>query len=92
MNADQAEVIAIRATEWLTGDERLLAEFMSLTGVAIVDIRNQIGDPEFLASILDFLMMNDKRVVQFCNDASLPAEFPMQARQALPGGNLPHWT
>ncbi len=92
MNVDQAEVVAIRATEWLIGNDRLLAEFMALTGISVADIRNQIAEPEFLASILDFLLASDRRVVQFCDDASLSAELPMLARAAMPGGNLPHWT
>ena len=92
MNAEQAEVTAIKATEWLAGDERRFSEFMNLTGVTIAEIRSQIGDPEFLASVLDFVLMDDRRIVQFCNDANLASGVPMQARQALPGGNLPHWT
>ena len=49
-----------------------------------------VNDP--LASVLDFLVMDDRWVIGFCDAAQLSYETPMQARAALPGGQLPHWT
>ena len=57
-----------------------------------VRLRARAGEPEFLASVLDFLMLDDAWVMRFCDGAGLAYEAPMQARAALPGGAPMHWT
>ena len=42
--------------------------------------------------MLDFLLMNDAWVRQFCAAQDLPPDMPFRARQALPGGGEVHWT
>jgi hypothetical protein len=46
----------------------------------------------FLGAVLDFLMEDDARVIGFCDEAGLPYGAVMQARGALPGGDVPNWT
>lgn len=89
---DQAEIIAINALNWLAGKDDLLLMFLSSTGADINDLRTRAQNPEFLASVLDFLLMDDAFVTGFCQAANLPFEAPMQARMALPGGEMPNWT
>jgi hypothetical protein len=55
-------------------------------------LRAGAGDPAFLGSVLDFLMMDDAWVVAFCDAAGIAYTVPMQARAALPGGAVTHWT
>lgn len=92
MNSEQALTIAIKALGWLAGNEELLPVFLGASGAAIEDLRDQAEDPAFLASTLDFLLMDDAWVIAFCESASLPFETPMQARQCLPGAEQVHWT
>jgi len=92
VSADQAEVIALKALAWLMTNDELLPVFMGATGVAEADLRENAADPAFLASLLDFLTMDDAWVVQFCDQAGIAYEMPMQARMALPGGAQVHWT
>ena len=92
MHEKQAEIIAIRAVEWICSDRRRFADFARLTGATPDDARNMLEDSEFLSSALDFLLLYDRRVQEFCRVARLSPETPMQARQALPGGDLPNWT
>lgn len=89
---EQAETLALRCLEWLAGNDELLPVFMGSTGVNEDDMRERAGDPEFLASILDFLLMDDTWVVGFCEDNSLSFDVPMKARTALPGGGVVNWT
>ncbi|WP_055082751.1 DUF3572 domain-containing protein [Jannaschia donghaensis] len=91
MRQDNAEVIALGALEWVIGAE-LLDTFQSATGVDRDTIRGAAGDPEFLAGVMDFVMMNDDWVRGVCDAQSLPYERLMEARAALPGGDMPHWT
>lgn len=92
MKQETAETIGLRALAWLAGHEELLPVFMGATGASEGDLRAGAQDPEFIGSLLDFLMMDDAWVVQFCDAASLPYESVMQARAALPGGAQINWT
>ncbi|MGO4915802.1 DUF3572 domain-containing protein [Pseudogemmobacter sp. W21_MBD1_M6] len=92
MKQDQAETIALRVLGWLVGNDDLLPAFMGATGAADEDLKARATEPEFLGSVLDFLMMDDVWVVQFCDAAGLAYEVPMRARQSLPGGADVSWT
>lgn len=92
MNREGAETVALQAVGWLVGNDELLPVFLGATGASEADLKERVGDPEFLGSVLDFMMMDDNWVVAFCDASNLPYEGLMQARQALPGGDLVHWT
>lgn len=92
MQQEMAETIAVQALAWLVGEDDLLSVFMGATGTGADDIRGRTTDPDFLASVLDFLTMDDAWVVRFCDSAALPYDAPLRARAALPGGQQVHWT
>lgn len=92
MQQEHAESIAIKALGWLSGDRDLMGMFMAASGADIGDLRKIAGDPVFLGSVLDFILMDDSHVTGFCNAAGLPYEAPMQARHSLPGGEQVNWT
>jgi hypothetical protein len=91
-SADAAETLAMRALAWLIADDDLLPVFLGSSGVAEQDLRVRVAEPEFLASVLDFLMLDDAWIIRFCDTAGLAYETPMQARAALPGGARMNWT
>lgn len=92
MSQESAETIALQALGWLAGNEELLAVFLGSTGSAGEELRERAKDAEFLGSILEFLLMDDAWVVQFCDTAGLSYDKPMLARAALPGGKEVFWT
>jgi len=92
MRQEYAETIAIRAIAWLAGNDELLPVFIGATGASVEDLRVRLADSDFLGSVLDFLMMNDAWVVEFCDSTDLQYDQIMQARQALPGGAQVNWT
>lgn len=89
---ESAEVVALRVLEWLAGHDELFPVFLGATGASVSDLATSAQDQAFLASVLDFLVMDDAWVIGFCDAAGLPYEAPMQARAALPGGANMHWT
>lgn len=89
---ESAETIALQALSWLAADEDLLPTFLSTTGAALSDVAQNAADPVFLGSVLDFLLMDDAWIVAFCDSAGLRYDAVMQARSALPGGEMAHWT
>jgi len=92
MRQDQAETIAIQALGWIASEEGLIDVFLGATGADLHNLKESVKDPDFLIAVLDFLMGDDSHVIGFCDQAGLPYETPMQARQALPGGAQVNWT
>jgi len=88
---EQAELIAIQALGWLSGQDDLMMTFLGSTGSGLDDVRERAGDAEFLASVMDFIMMDDDWIKMFCDDHSLPYDALQHIRMALPGGSLPNW-
>jgi hypothetical protein len=89
---DLAEAIALKALAWILGQPEEIDEFLGATGAAAGDLADRVTDPLFLAAVLEFLLTEDRRVIGFCDAVGLGYDQPMQARAALPGGNVVHWT
>lgn len=89
---ESAETLALQALAWLAANEDLLATFMGSTGLSAEDLHSRATEPEFLGSVLDFLLMDDAWIIAFCESAGLRYDAPMLARAALPGGETLHWT
>ena len=92
LTRESAETTALQVLAWLAANEDLLPTFLGATGASEADVRAGATDPVFLGSVLDFLMMDDAWVMQFCDSAHVPYQTPMQARQMLPGGEQVNWT
>ncbi|NND20354.1 MAG: DUF3572 domain-containing protein [Silicimonas sp.] len=92
LSKDSAELLAIEALSWLVGNDELLPVFLGATGASRDDLRVRAKDPEFLASVMDFLLMDDAWIAEFCQSADYKMDFPMRARAALPGGAEVNWT
>lgn len=89
---DAAEALGLQCLGWLVAEEDLLPVFLGATGASEADLRARAADPDFLGSVLDFMLMDDAWIMRFCEATGVAPELPMQARQALPGGDVTHWT
>ncbi len=89
---EAAEVLALGALAWISRDERLAGRLLALTGVTPVDLRNGVGDAEFLGFVLDFLLADEEALLAYAAAAGLDPAQVMRARAALPGGAQPEWT
>lgn len=90
MTPDAAEILALKALEWIAQEPDMLGIFAGSTGA---DPRQaQLDDPLFLAAVLDFLLMDDAWITGFCAVTGHPPADIARARAALPGGEAPHWT
>ena len=90
--SEGAETLALQALAWLIGKDDLRPVFLGASGLSEADLRSRAGEPEFLASVLDFLVMDDAWIMGFCDAQGLDYEAPLKARAALPGGDQRHWT
>lgn len=89
---EAAQLLAIRVLAWLAADDELLPAFLAATGASPGEISARAEDADFHLAILDFLLMDDERVIAFCDAHGLPYTTPQTARAHLPGGETPHWT
>lgn len=89
---ESAEVLAIEALGWLASDEDLMPVFLGSTGASVGELRDRAQEPEFLASVLDFLLQDDAWITRFSDASGHAPEMLLRARAALPGGAAVNWT
>jgi len=92
LKTEQAELIGLQALGHVAGDEDLLAQFLDQSGFTPDELRRRAQESEVLGGILDFLLMNDERVLGFAEAVGIPPELVAPARRAMPGGEAPHWS
>ncbi|MFV0245749.1 MAG: DUF3572 domain-containing protein [Qingshengfaniella sp.] len=84
--------LAGAALAWIAETDDLLRIFLSSTGLDPDDLRRRSDDPELLAAVLDFVMMDDHWVMGCAAAAGVAPERLVAARAQLPGGMDHHWT
>ena len=92
MTSQEAEIYAIKVTNWLISNQDLLDIFMSSTGVNEATIKSEFHDGVFLAAVLDFLLLDDNWVIDACDAMQLEPDAMHTARLLLPGGERVNWT
>ena len=78
-----AEIVAIQALNFIAGDAQRLGSFLAETGIGPETLRKSAADPQFLASVLDFVMHDDATVKAFAKASDLHPTHIAAARQAL---------
>ena len=78
-----AEIVAVQALSFLAGDPSLLGAFLAETGIGPESLRKSASDPQFLISVLDFILRDDATVKAFANASQLHPTNIAAAREAL---------
>ena len=78
-----AEIVAIQALGFIAGDPERLGLFLAETGIGPETLRNAASNPQFLASVLDFVMRYDATVKAFAQASELHPTNIAAAHQAL---------
>lgn len=89
---ETAETLALHALEFLARTDDLLSVFLGASGLSAVDIADSAQDPQFLAAVLDFVLLEDRWVLDFAAQEGIMPGQVAGARALLPGGDLPNWT
>ncbi len=85
MTPETAETIALQALAHLAAAEEDLDRFLAVSGLDAASLRTRAGEPEVLASVLDFLLQNEALLVHFCDTASIPPRDVHMAQHILGG-------
>ena len=78
-----AEIVAVQALGFLAGDPSRLGAFLAETGIGPETLRKSAANPQFLISVLDFILRDDATVKAFANASQLHPTNIAAAREAL---------
>jgi hypothetical protein len=78
-----AEIVAIRALSFVAGEPERLGAFLAESGIGPETLRSAAADPQFLVSVLDFVLRDDQTVKAFASASQLHPTNIAAARQAL---------
>lgn len=85
MNPDDAQTLALKALGFVATSEGVLDRLMELSGLDLGTLRAKAGEPEILASLLDFLLADEGLLVDFCHEESIDPKEVHMARHVLGG-------
>jgi hypothetical protein len=85
MTPDTAATLALKGLAFLVDSGPAMDRFIDLTGFAPASLRTRADEPEFLVSVLDFLLSNEEVLVRFCDDAEVDVRAVHMARHVLAG-------
>ena len=80
---ESAETVAVQALGFIAGDSERLGAFLAETGIGPQSLRASAADPQFLVSVLDFVLRDDAIAQAFAKQAELHPTHIMAAREAL---------
>jgi Protein of unknown function (DUF3572) len=80
---EQAQLLAVSALGFIAADPDRLSRYLGLTGLGPDNLRTAAADPAFLGSVLDYLVADEKLMVEFAADAGLEPEAVARAQAAL---------
>ena len=92
ISKDQAETLGLEAVTWLLTHDDLLPIFMGSTGADASSFQERPLPTELLISVLDFILMDDEWVREFCDHQGRDYQWPYAAREILGAGDKPNWT
>jgi len=85
MTPDSAQTLALKALAFVAGSEGALDRLMELSGLDRDTLRHRAGEPEVLASLLDFLLTDEGLLLDFCHGESIDPKEIHMARYVLGG-------
>ena len=89
---ERAEAQALDALRFLAERPDDFGRFLALSGMGPDDVAARASEPEFLASLIDFLRGDEEIAAAYCAEAGLSPEQFAALRAALPGGEEVFWT
>ena len=92
MDKEIAEIRALEVLTWVLSEDDLIQVFMGATGASQNDLRSNTLNHEFLISILDFVLMDDRWVISCSKFLNIDPSQIQLIRMSLDGGQEVNWT
>lgn len=89
MNKDRAEIIAINGLSFIAENEKYLSGYLNLSGLNLESLKSGTTNPEImptiLASVIDYLLQNEKCLIEFSENYEIDPMDISKTRQHFPG-------
>jgi hypothetical protein len=82
-SAQEGEVLAVAALEYLAAEPDRLSRFLGISGLGPQNLRQAASDPHFLASVLDYIIADEPLLIGLAAARETPPERIVAARAAL---------
>ncbi len=82
---EEAEILAVRALGFLAEHRERVEGFVRMTGVAVDDLKDHASDPGYLGAVLDYLLADERYLLEFTERVGIAPELPYAARRKLEG-------
>ena len=82
-SVESARSLAVSALSFIAADPDRLNRVLGITGLGPDNLRTAAADPAFLGSVLDYLVADEKLLVEFAADAGVKPETVARAHEAL---------
>lgn len=77
--------VAVEALVYLGADPGRLERFLAITGLGPHNLRRAAADPAFLASVLDYVVGDERLLIAFAAESGRSPENVVRASEALRG-------
>ncbi len=84
-NSDESEVVALNGLRFIASEAARFSRFLKLTGIAPDEIPGLARQPEFLASVMDYLLSDERLLLEFAESEALDPLTMTKLRRKLPG-------
>ncbi|HWA92361.1 MAG TPA: DUF3572 domain-containing protein [Rhizomicrobium sp.] len=85
LTPDGCATLALNGLAFLAGSGPDMDRFLDLSGSDRDSLRARADEPDFLVSILDFLLSNEELLIRFCDDFEVDVRAVHIARHVLAG-------
>ena len=92
MDREIAETRALEVLTWVLSQDDLIQVFIGATGASQNDLRSNTLSHEFLLSVLDFVLMDDRWVISCSKFLNIDPSQIQLIRMSLDGGQEVTWT
>jgi uncharacterized protein DUF3572 len=83
MTEDGAATLALEALAYLAGVPDAFDRFADLSGLDRNTVRERAQEQAFLVAVLDFMLADERLLVEFCSNSSIDPQAVHMARHAL---------
>ncbi len=88
---DNAFSLAFKAVGFILEDDTLRDRFLALSGLSPDEIRASLQQPNFLASVLEFLISHEPDLIAFAEKSSEDPQTIVAVWRSLGGGAGQEW-
>lgn len=83
LSEERAQEIAGNALGFVASDRAMIQALLDVSGLDLADLREAAERPEFAIFLLDFVLLDDDRVLAFAASQGIKPEAVLFARETL---------